>query len=206
MALAEADNLKKITINKFKEWGLLTPKDTNFVNAGTINWTRTVAGTSEPNGSVSYEIEYQEFDPHKLILGYTVGDSGTSIEYTVKFTKIKCNYGGYRWFFLCPGAQCDKRCSKLYLHRQYFLCRTCHNLTYESNNRTKSYRNWDSIVKYLPDFSYDPTPFDKLYRRATRYPTYMGKPTKASLKVLRQLRNLPSPEEQEGILMRSMGL
>jgi hypothetical protein len=40
------------------------------------------------------------------------------------------NFGGFRWWFACP--QCERRCAKLYLQRSAFLCRTCHDLTYQS--------------------------------------------------------------------------
>jgi hypothetical protein len=42
------------------------------------------------------------------------------------------NYGGIRWWFRCP--KCSRRVSRLYRpSRAYcFLCRHCHNLTYES--------------------------------------------------------------------------
>lgn len=41
------------------------------------------------------------------------------------------NFGGVRWWFSCP--RCGRRCAKLYLPRaSAFLCRMCHDLTYES--------------------------------------------------------------------------
>lgn len=49
----------------------------------------------------------------------------------IKCTSTKCNYGGDRVWFLCP--TCDRRVGTLY--RQplniLFLCRHCHNLTYD---------------------------------------------------------------------------
>lgn len=42
------------------------------------------------------------------------------------------NYGGIRWWFLCP--RCSRRVSLLYKpsNLQWFLCRYCYELTYES--------------------------------------------------------------------------
>jgi hypothetical protein len=48
------------------------------------------------------------------------------------------NYGGIRWWFLCPvskdGVLCNRRPSRLYLplDEKYFGCRQCHDLTYMS--------------------------------------------------------------------------
>jgi hypothetical protein len=42
-----------------------------------------------------------------------------------------CGFGGVRWWFGCP--RCGRRCGKLYLRKgSVFLCRICHDLTYES--------------------------------------------------------------------------
>lgn len=51
--------------------------------------------------------------------------------YTIQMSKLPCHLGGYRTYFLCPLCTCRKR--KLYLtDKSVFLCRTCLNLTYET--------------------------------------------------------------------------
>jgi hypothetical protein len=41
------------------------------------------------------------------------------------------HFGGVRWWFSCP--RCGRQCAKLYLPRgSVFLCRLCHDLTYQS--------------------------------------------------------------------------
>ena len=51
---------------------------------------------------------------------------------------MPCNFGGERPWFVCPGVvngvACGRRVAKLYLKRRYFLCRHCHNLSYESQH------------------------------------------------------------------------
>lgn len=49
----------------------------------------------------------------------------------IKSTRTKCNYGGDRVWFLCPA--CDRRVGALYRPplKFIFLCRHCHNLTYD---------------------------------------------------------------------------
>ncbi len=52
------------------------------------------------------------------------------MHYTIDFTSTPCNYGGKRYWFLCP--VCGKRVGKLYLlpEGRYYECRTCYSLTY----------------------------------------------------------------------------
>ena len=54
------------------------------------------------------------------------------IDYIVNFTTTSPNYGGVRYWFICPS--CRRRTGKLYLlgDNGYFLCRTCQGLTYRS--------------------------------------------------------------------------
>jgi hypothetical protein len=59
-----------------------------------------------------------------------------SVDYTVPVTWTACNFGGERPWFVCPGIvngyACRRRVAKLYLSAGYFLCRYCHDLTYET--------------------------------------------------------------------------
>jgi hypothetical protein len=50
----------------------------------------------------------------------------------IPLVHTKPNYGGIRWWFLCP--KCSRRVSRLYKPSQAycFFCRHCHDLTYES--------------------------------------------------------------------------
>lgn len=63
-------------------------------------------------------------------LSYTT--NGKSVKYTVPVEWTPCNYGGERPYFLCPGRDCGRRVSKLYISGRYFLCRDCQNLSYKS--------------------------------------------------------------------------
>lgn len=55
----------------------------------------------------------------------------------VQLTSTRPNYGGLRWWYLCP--RCGARCAKLYLPpgSGWFACRGCHNLTYASAQRAR---------------------------------------------------------------------
>ncbi len=51
----------------------------------------------------------------------------------IPLTQTNCYFGGKRWWFICPS--CGRRMGILYRtwRGQPFLCRKCHNLTYESS-------------------------------------------------------------------------
>ena len=76
-------------------------------------------------------------------------------EYDVRLTKTACTYGGFRWWFECPvvkdGVYCGNRSSKLYLPQGqlYFGCRSCHDLTYESCQKSHKYDNLDEQLQNI---------------------------------------------------------
>jgi hypothetical protein len=53
--------------------------------------------------------------------------------YRVYLTRTRCNFGGFRPWFVCPGVGCGRRIAKLYgPPGRYFLCRHCYDLSYRS--------------------------------------------------------------------------
>ena len=63
------------------------------------------------------------------------------LNYEIKLATTPCNYGGFRYWFLCP--KCNRRVVKLYLNK-YYYCRHCHNLTYRScQQHDKRFSFWD---------------------------------------------------------------
>jgi hypothetical protein len=65
------------------------------------------------------------------------------IEYNVELEATPCNFGGIRYWFVCPllrdGIACKGRVGKLYLppNETYFGCRSCYNLTYRSQKERR---------------------------------------------------------------------
>ncbi len=64
------------------------------------------------------------------------------LNYKIFITTADCNYGGVRYYFICPliksnGKKCKKKVAVLYKSpdSHYFGCRECHQLTYESKSR-----------------------------------------------------------------------
>lgn len=61
-----------------------------------------------------------------------------NIDYSINITWTACNYGGQRPWFECP--RCAKRVARLYLDRNYFLCRSCHSLAYQTQREQRLFR------------------------------------------------------------------
>ncbi len=61
-------------------------------------------------------------------------DEWQGVEETVRLTWTRCNYGGQRPWFICPGIvnglYCGHRVAILYLAGQHYLCRHCYRLAY----------------------------------------------------------------------------
>ncbi|MHC4462183.1 MAG: hypothetical protein ACYS30_12255 [Planctomycetota bacterium] len=78
---------------------------------------------------------------------YTVTDrhskEKTDYDYKVALQTTPCNFVGVRYWFTCPlsvnGVYCGRRVAKLYKAPggNYFGCRHCYNLSYESRNETR---------------------------------------------------------------------
>ena len=93
--------------------------------SGEISWTRFGSTTS----AIGYEAVC-ELDTGYLRLHYTISHlvlGENDIAYYVDLITTKPNYGGVRWWFVCPGQDCDIMVGKLYQPpgANYFLCRTC---------------------------------------------------------------------------------
>lgn len=52
----------------------------------------------------------------------------------IKVTKMPCNYGGFRYFGLCPC--CSKQVRDLFFYESVFACRHCFKMTYYSRHTT----------------------------------------------------------------------
>jgi hypothetical protein len=96
---------------------------------GGIRWSRG----GEVVSSIGYTITARSGVP-VVRLQYTMTRDGTKLDYPVLASSTVPNYGGRRWWWLCPLVGCGRRCGKLYLPPggRYYGCRQCYRLTYES--------------------------------------------------------------------------
>jgi hypothetical protein len=82
----------------------------------------------------------------------------------IKYTRLKCNYGGYRYFLICP--LCHKNYTWLgeYKHKDkvYYFCRKCLNLNYESSQNSKLKNKEDKLQNILYKLNYRKTIYKML--------------------------------------------
>ncbi len=125
----------ELCIFRLNNWGLL--KGYHLTD---LTWTRKFSGNESSAGLVIDITGEQSYA--RLIYTITRYRDGSEekYDYRIKLAKTRCNFGGVRYWFLCP--RCGYRAGKLYrrpLGEMYF-CRKCNDLTYESRNESRSYR------------------------------------------------------------------
>ncbi len=166
----------QLSIFKLKEYGLLI----GFCGS-TLTWTRRPSGHKSSIGIlVDTEDLYAKVD-------YTVTDRNTGektkYDYKIGLTTTPCNYGGVRYWFICPlsknSVYCSRRVAKLYKApgTRYFACRHCYNLSYESRNEPRLARPGGIGYPIIAERLYE-----ELFMKTKRW-TYKGKPTKKAQKL-----------------------
>jgi hypothetical protein len=125
------EHCRHLDANRWMREGILSG---GICQTGTWAWFRDEACKVETS-SIGYEVDTATNPPWIRLL-YTLTSSGTVLDYRVGLTTTVPRFGGLRWWFLCPlllrGRLCARRVGKLYLHRGYYGCWHCHNLTYTS--------------------------------------------------------------------------
>jgi hypothetical protein len=116
-----------------------------FSKGSTWSWISSWSRKGEVVASISYRVESDENGPSGLRFMYAITDNETGekkdYNYIIAVVSTPCNYGGKRWWFICPlvanGRACQRGCRIIYLPpgAEYFGCRECHRLTYESRQR-----------------------------------------------------------------------
>lgn len=188
MGKCEAENCLWISINKLKKLGFFKQPEV----CGELNYNvgiKCVIGIC-----VSIEAD-------RAVLFYTKTNSNSVKEdfaYEIVLALTSCNYGGERYWFLCPGPgnrrKCFRRVGILYKphYSDYFACRHCHDLTYASRNLSGFNRIGGKIMS-IPDLE------DLRKEIKCRY--YNNKPTKRYLRYLKNARKTIS-----GIKLRSKAM
>ena len=130
-----------------------------FSKGSTWSWTSSWSRNGEVVASISYRVESGGNGPTGLRFMYTITDNETGekkdYNYIIPVVSTPCNYGGKRWWFICPlvvnGRACQRRCRIVYMPpgAKYFGCRECHQLTYESRqrHREKFYEGFEKPYK-----------------------------------------------------------
>ena len=112
-----------LSVSALRRAGALVPGERM---GGTWGWT--YEGEDRPHAIVRYEADLTEPDYPWLRLRYCV--NGERVDCVVRLVTTRPNYGGRRWWFLCPLVR--RRVAKLYLPPGggLFGSREAHGLTY----------------------------------------------------------------------------
>ena len=184
----EADHLTKLDVSFLNKHGFFE----HGYHSETITWTRSgMWGEKKSSISVSSSVYDSE---KKVHLNYVItkqDEEKKTIDYDIPLATTPCNYGGVRYWFVCPlsrdGKYCGRRVGTMYLgNGDYFACRHCYDLTYGSKKQNRRY-------KYAPLFEVLGTEkkIEDLQDQIKR-PYYAGKPTRKQ----RKLEHLHSKTSQ----------
>lgn len=130
------EECRTLSVSEMARSGVFEKGPGNF---WTSRWTNAMG---EEVASIGYWVKSSPGDGLHLQLSYTItnrfNDEKTPLDYPIELTTTPCNFGGIRYWFICPlvvnGSPCGRRVAKLYLPPggKYFGCRHCYNLTYTS--------------------------------------------------------------------------
>jgi len=168
----------QLSIFKLKEFGLL-----RGCCASTLTWTHRPSGHKN---SIGITVDIEEAEPYVKV-NYAVTDRNTDektdYDYKISLTTTPCHFGGVRYWFICPlsrnGVSCGRRTGTLYLASggNYFGCRHCYNLSYESRNESRLGRFGNIGYTIVADRK-----IEELRKQIKRW-TWRGKPTKKARKL-----------------------
>jgi hypothetical protein len=100
---------------------------------------------------VGYEVNTLDDSPW-LRLTYTLTASQEALDYRIRLATTRPQFGGMRWWFICPlivnGAPCSRRVGKLYFPpgARYYGCRHCYRLAYTSCQESHKF---DGLYRHM---------------------------------------------------------
>lgn len=127
-------------------WMLRTGRAREGANiSGILSW----ASRGQTTGSISYRAEMEDSDNARLVLNYTrtVRGEREDVEQVIYLTYSTPNYGGKRWYMICPysAVKCDK------LYKPYsgdrFASRKAWRLGYRSQRETARQMPFERLFK-----------------------------------------------------------
>ncbi len=169
MSKSQTDDCKKIEI-----WWLLRDIKQSGYKSTTISW-----GENGSRGSVSVQVSIWGEEKYARFI-YTQTDSSTGekkdFDYKVPIIETQCHFGGKRHWFQCTLSKGDKYCGRrvgvLYKNGDWFGCRHCYELAYNSQNTNRRYKFYPMLRVVELGMQ-----IEKLEKKTKRQ-TYRGKLTK----------------------------
>jgi len=199
-AKTTVEQATQLSIFKLKEFGLL-----RGYSASTLTWTHKASGKQDSIG-ITVDIEDEPY----VKVNYTITDrttgEKTKYDYKISLTSTPCHFGGVRYWFICPlsvnGVYCGRRTGTLYIASggNYFGCRHCYNLSYQSRNEPRFARPGGMFYPLKLDGQ-----VEKLNDKIKRW-SYKSKPTRK----VRKLRALEQRMERayavSNMLLKRQGI
>lgn len=126
--------MKKVELSWLRKHNYL-----NGLKYGNISWSCDGTQTGDINILVNTYSEnpYARFTYKTRPWG---SEQWKDIEFEISMEHSSCRFGGKKWFFICGFRGCVNRARILYFLGDYFMCRKCANLSYESCNASQSRR------------------------------------------------------------------
>jgi len=185
------------TVQQAKKIDLSWLRKNNFL-IGLVKRNIKWSINGEPTGNIDITIDISSETP-KITFSYKLRKHGevewNDINFSFNLESIPCRFGGKKWFYVCElysnGKYCGKRSRVLYMTGDYFGCRKCANLSYESCNENKRFRGgiWKVFL--------NETKADEYYQENVKRHFYKGKATKKYQKYLKMTNNYSDKEIYE---------
>ncbi|GAG06388.1 unnamed protein product [marine sediment metagenome] len=127
------EDCKILDIKALKDRGCFSRGRENITHY--IHWHNSQTG--DYCGCIQIAVEFSKINKNGI---YTITDNPCLNPYKGHLTSTHCNYGGQRYWFICPLSGCNRRVAKLYKpnNGRYFGCRHCYNLAYASMNVSRT--------------------------------------------------------------------
>jgi len=179
MSKQVAEWSNKLSIFWLKKNGYLN-RECSYQYGG-IKWTY-----ASNESSIGFSVEKENWGTTQetayVRLKYTHTNQWTrekeDMDCKVGLTTTPCNYGGRRYWFVCPltknGKYCGRRVGVLFSIGKWFGCRHCGGIAYAKQMEGGRYR-WNGIS--IPDI-------ERAEKEVKRY-YYKGKPTRKYKRVMR---------------------
>jgi hypothetical protein len=169
--------------------------------SGGITWTW---GWGDNKSSINFIVDTMNDFPN-IRFRYSTkqwgDDESKQMDYSFSLVKVPCNLGSFRWAFKCGlwknGHYCGRKVYKLYsANSEYFGCRKCMNIVYESQRKSGSrFESLDKLFRAEKKA-------EKLEQTITKT-HYQGVPTR-KIRKLMKLRNNLSLHEHPMITLERM--
>lgn len=148
---------------------------------GNIRW---VSKQSLKENSIGFYIFISEEKMYFQPVYYLIDEyeAKEELNYKISLTTTRCNYGGRRYWFICPlifnQIRCGRRVGVLYMGDKYFGCRHCRNICYSRNENRRHKFQWMAMQWQLEEKE---EALEKSILTKRRW--YDGRPTKIQRKL-----------------------